>query len=65
MKCLGIHDLFGTELVMIFSFHVELIDSVMQRMQLFLLSVSVRHFVASALPDLSKCLQYIDNRLKF
>jgi hypothetical protein len=32
---LGIHDLFGTELVMIFSFHVGLTDSVMQRMQLF------------------------------
>jgi hypothetical protein len=30
---LGIHDLFGTELAMIFSFHVGLTDSVMQRMQ--------------------------------
>jgi hypothetical protein len=49
---LGIHDLFGTELAMIFSFRVELTDSVMQRMQLFFLSVSVRHFVATALPDL-------------
>jgi hypothetical protein len=27
---LGIHDLFGTELAMIFSFHVGLTDSVMQ-----------------------------------
>jgi hypothetical protein len=41
---LGIHDLFGTELVMIFSFHVGLTDSVMQLMQKFFLSVSVRHF---------------------
>jgi hypothetical protein len=32
---LGIHDLFGTELAMIFSFHVGLTDSVMQRMQFF------------------------------
>jgi hypothetical protein len=32
---LGIHDRFGTELAMIFSFHVELTDSVMQRMQFF------------------------------
>jgi hypothetical protein len=31
----GIHDLFGTELAMIFSFHVGLTDSVMQRIQLF------------------------------
>jgi hypothetical protein len=49
---LCIHDLFGTELAMIFSFHVGLTDSVMQRMQFFLLSVSVRHFLATALPDL-------------
>jgi hypothetical protein len=49
---LGIHDLFGTELAMIFSFHVGLTDSVMQRMQFFFLSVSVRHFLATALPDL-------------
>jgi hypothetical protein len=46
---LGIHDLFGTELAMIFSFHVGLTDSVMQ---FFFLSVSVRHFLATALPDL-------------
>jgi hypothetical protein len=32
---LGIHDLCGTELTMIFSFHVGLIDSVMQRMHFF------------------------------
>jgi hypothetical protein len=32
---LGIHDLFGTELAMIFSFHVGLTDSVMQRVQFF------------------------------
>jgi hypothetical protein len=37
---------------MIFSFHVGLTDSVMQRMQRFILSASVRHFVATALPDL-------------
>jgi hypothetical protein len=49
---LGIHDLFGTELAMIFSFHIGLTDSVMQRMQFFFLSVSVRHFLATALPDL-------------
>jgi hypothetical protein len=49
---LGIHDLFGTELAMIFSFHVGLTDSVMQRMQFFFLSVSVRHFLATGLPDL-------------
>jgi hypothetical protein len=30
-----IHDRFGTELAVIFSFHVGLTDSVMQRMQLF------------------------------
>jgi hypothetical protein len=29
------HSRSGTELAMIFSFHVELTDSVMQRMQLF------------------------------
>jgi hypothetical protein len=34
---LGIHDLFGTELAMIFSFHVGLTDSVIQRMQFFFL----------------------------
>jgi hypothetical protein len=39
---LGIHDLFGTGLAMIFSFHVGLTDS---GMQLFFLSESVRHFV--------------------
>jgi hypothetical protein len=39
-QLLGIHDLFGTELAMIFSFHVGLTDSVMQRMQIFF-SVSV------------------------
>jgi hypothetical protein len=49
---LGIHDLFGTELAMIFSFYVGLIDSVMQRMQFFFLSVSVRHFLVTALPHL-------------
>jgi hypothetical protein len=49
---LGIHDLFGTELAMIFSFHVGLTDLVMQRMQFFFLSVSVRHFLVTALPDL-------------
>jgi hypothetical protein len=49
---LGIHDLFGTELAMTSSFHVGLTDSVMQRMQLFFLSVSARHFLATALPDL-------------
>jgi hypothetical protein len=50
---LGIHDLFGTELAMIFSFHVGLTDSVMQRMQFFFfLLVSVRHFLATGLPDL-------------
>jgi hypothetical protein len=32
---LGIQDVFGTELAMIFSFHVGLTDSVMQRMQVF------------------------------
>jgi hypothetical protein len=36
-RLLGIHDLFGTELAMIFSFYVGLTDSVMQ---LFFLSVS-------------------------
>jgi hypothetical protein len=35
LDVLGIHDLFGTELAMIFSFPVGLTDSVMQRMQLF------------------------------
>jgi hypothetical protein len=40
LRLLGIHDLFGTELAMIFSFHVGLTDSLMQRMQ-FLFSVSV------------------------
>jgi hypothetical protein len=49
---LGIHDLFGTELAIIFSFHVGLTDSVMQRMQFFFLSVSARHFLATALPYL-------------
>jgi hypothetical protein len=49
---LGIHDFFGTELAMIFSFHVGLTGSVMQRMQFFFLSVSVRHFLATGLPDL-------------
>jgi hypothetical protein len=49
---LGIHDLSGTQLAMIFSFHVGLTDSVMQRMQFFFLSVSVRHFLATILPDL-------------
>jgi hypothetical protein len=49
---LGIHVLFGTELAMTFSFHVGLTDSVMQQMQFFFLSVSVRHFLATALPDL-------------
>jgi hypothetical protein len=48
---LGIHDLFETELAMIFSFQVGLTDSVMKRMQLFFLSVSVRHFLATTLPD--------------
>jgi hypothetical protein len=33
----GIHDHFGTELAMIFSFHVGLTDSEMQRIQLFFL----------------------------
>jgi hypothetical protein len=51
-QVLGIHDIFGTELAMIFSFHVGLTDSVMQRMQFLFLSVSVRHFLATALPDL-------------
>jgi hypothetical protein len=50
---LGIHDLFGTELAMIFALHVGLSVLVMQGMQLFFfLSVSVRHFLATALPDL-------------
>jgi hypothetical protein len=49
---LGIRDLFGTELAMIFSFLVGLTDSAMQRMQFFFLSVSVRHFLATTLPDL-------------
>jgi hypothetical protein len=49
---LCIHDLFGTELAMIFSFHVGLTDSVMQRMHFFFLLVSVRHFLATGLPDL-------------
>jgi hypothetical protein len=49
---LGIHDLFGTELAIIFSFHVGLTDSVMQRMQFFFLSMSVRHFLATAVPNL-------------
>jgi hypothetical protein len=35
VRVLGIHDLFGTQLAMIFSFHVGLADSVMQRMQFF------------------------------
>jgi hypothetical protein len=48
----SIHDLFGTELAMIFSFHVGLTDSVMQWMQFFFLSVSIRHFLATALSDL-------------
>jgi hypothetical protein len=52
LELLCIHDLFGTELAMIFSFHVGLTDSVMQRMQFFFLSVSVRHFLATGLPDL-------------
>jgi hypothetical protein len=43
-----IKDLFGTELAMIFSFHVGTTNSVMQRMQLFFLSVFVRHFVVTA-----------------
>jgi hypothetical protein len=47
-KLLAVDDLFATELAMIFSFHVGLTDSVMQRMQLFF----VQHFVATALPDL-------------
>jgi hypothetical protein len=38
-KILDIHDLFGTELAMIFSFHVGLPDSVRQRIQLFSISV--------------------------
>jgi hypothetical protein len=42
----------GPSWAMIFSFHVGLTDSVMQRMQIFFLSVSVRNFVATALPDL-------------
>jgi hypothetical protein len=37
---LGMHDLLETELAIIFSFHVGLTESVMQRMQLFF-SVSV------------------------
>jgi hypothetical protein len=37
---------------MIFSFHVGLTDSVMQRMQFFFLSVSVRHFLATSFSDL-------------
>jgi hypothetical protein len=37
---------------MIFSFRVGLTDSVMQRMQLFFLLVSVRHFLGTVLPDL-------------
>jgi hypothetical protein len=41
-----------TDLAMTSSFHVGLTDSVMQRMQLFFLSVSARHFLATALPDL-------------
>jgi hypothetical protein len=49
---LGNHDLFGTKLAMIFSFRVGPTDSVMQQMQLFFLSVSVRHFIATALTDL-------------
>jgi hypothetical protein len=56
---LGIRDLFGTELAMIFSFHVGLTDSVMQRMQFFFLSVSVRHFLVIALPDLIFVTNYI------
>jgi hypothetical protein len=35
MDILGIHDLFGTVLAMIFSFHVGLTASVMQQMQFF------------------------------
>jgi hypothetical protein len=34
---------------MIFSFHVGPTDSVMQQMQLFFLSVSLRHFIVTAL----------------
>jgi hypothetical protein len=52
VQVLGIHDLFGTELAMIFSFDVGLTETVMQWMQFFFLSVSVRHFLATALPDL-------------
>jgi hypothetical protein len=37
---------------MIFSFHVGLTDSVMQRMQLFFSVTVVRHFITTALPDL-------------
>jgi hypothetical protein len=37
---------------MIFSFHVGLTDSVMQRMQFFFLLVSIRHFLATGLADL-------------
>jgi hypothetical protein len=44
---------------MIFSFHVGLTDSVMQRMQFFFLSVSVRHFLVIALPDLIFVTNYI------
>jgi hypothetical protein len=35
LNILGIYDLSGTELAMIFSFHVGVTDSVMQRIQLF------------------------------
>jgi hypothetical protein len=48
-KLLGVHDLFGTELAMVFSFHVGLTDSVVQ----LFFSVSIcSTFFATALPDL-------------
>jgi hypothetical protein len=40
VRVLGIHDLFATELAMVFSFHVGLTGSVMQRMQFFFLSLN-------------------------
>jgi hypothetical protein len=49
---LGIHDLFGTELAMIFFFScwTNCLSDAMDAF--FFLSVSVRHFLATALPDL-------------
>jgi hypothetical protein len=49
---LGIHDLFGTELAMIFFSSCWTNCFSNARDAFFFLSVSVRHFLATALPDL-------------